>query len=66
MNLKTAALLAFLGSLLLAIVNVWDFVSSMVNLGGGLVPLKTVILAAISAFAAVTYTIFFYVFQSRN
>jgi len=66
MTLKTAALLAFLGSLLLAIVDLWDFISSMINLGGGLVPLKTVILAAISAFAAVTYTIFFYMFQKRD
>ena len=66
MNLKTASLLAFLGSLLAALVTVWDFVSTLINASGGLVPMKMVLLTAISAFAAVTITLFFWTFHQSQ
>ena len=66
MTLKGAAVLAFLGSLLVAALFVYDFVFSVLNVIRGLIPAVTMFLSLIYAFGAVSVTVFFYVFQKRQ
>ena len=63
MTLKTAAFLAFLGTILAAVLLVVDFVLDVLNVMQGLVPAAKLFPALIYAFAAVTVAVFFWVFQ---
>jgi len=68
MILKNAALLAFLGTLLLTIVVAFDFVNSASGVLRDIVPPVAVLRSLIYLFASVSVTVFFYVFykgQSR-
>lgn len=66
MTLKGAAVLAFLGSLLVAALFVYDFVFSVLNVIRGLIPAVTMFLSLIYAFGAVSVTVFFYIFQKQR
>jgi hypothetical protein len=63
MSLKSAAFLAFIGTLLLTILALADFVNIITGVVRGLVPALTIVRAAIYLFASVCVTIFFYVFN---
>ena len=60
MALKNAALLAFIGTVLVAAMLVWNFVFTVVNTIRGLVPAVTLFPAVIYAFSALTVAVFFY------
>ena len=66
MTLKGAAFLAFIGTLLVTALLVWDFVFSLLNVLRGLTPAVTVFSSLIYAFGALTVTLFFYVFQKQQ
>jgi len=66
MTLKGAAFLAFIGTLLVTALLVWDFVFSLLNVLRGLTPAVTVFSSLIYAFGALTVTVFFYVFQKQQ
>lgn len=63
MTLKQASLLAFIGTLLLSILLVVDFVLDVLSLARGLIAAVTLLVSLIHAFAAVTVAVFFYVFH---
>ena len=66
MTLKGAAFLAFIGTLLVTALLVWDCVFSLLNVLRGLTPAVTVFSSLIYAFGALTVTVFFYVFQKQQ
>jgi len=63
MTLKQASLLAFIGTMLLAIQLVFDLVLDVLSLARGLIPAVTLLTSLIHSFAAVTVAVFFYVFH---
>jgi hypothetical protein len=67
MSLKNAATIAFIGTLLATALLVWDLVFDVVNVTEGLIPLVRIFPALLYAIAALSLTVFFYVFQkTRN
>ena len=66
MTLKGAAFLAFIGTLLVTALLVWDFVFTVLNVLRGVTPAVTVFSSLIYAFGALTATIFFFVFQKQQ
>jgi hypothetical protein len=66
MTLKGAAFLAFVGTLLVTALLVWDFVFNLLNVLRGLTPAVTVFSSLIYAFGALTATVFFYLFQKQQ
>ena len=66
MTLKGAAFLAFIGTLLVTALLVWDFVFTLLNVLRGLTPAVTVFSSLIYAFGALTATVFFFVFQKQH
>lgn len=66
MTLKGAAVLAFIGTLLVAALLVYDFVFTVLNVIRGLVPAVTIFSSLIYAFAAVSLTVFLYAFQKQR
>jgi hypothetical protein len=62
MTLKNVALLAFLGTLLLTIVVVFDFVNTELGVLRDIVPAVAVPRSLIYLFASAGVTVFFYVF----
>lgn len=66
MTLKGAAVLAFIGTLLVAALLVWDFVFTVLNVIRGLIPAVTLFSSLIYAFGAVSVTVFFYIFQKQR
>ncbi|HSP68936.1 MAG TPA: hypothetical protein VLN48_14510 [Bryobacteraceae bacterium] len=66
MTLKGAAVLAFIGTLLVAALLVWDFVFTVLNVIRGLIPAMTVFSSLIYAFGALSVTVFFYIFQKQR
>jgi hypothetical protein len=66
MNLKNAALLALLGTLLLTILIVVNLISTTLNVLQGLVPAMLLLSSIVYAFAGLTVTIFFYVFHKTQ
>jgi hypothetical protein len=66
MTIKNAAFLAFLGALLLSVLLIWRLVMDILNVMSGLIPAVTLISSLLYVFAAVTATIFFFVFQSNQ
>jgi hypothetical protein len=63
MSLKNAALLALIGTLLLTILLMVGFISDVLNVSQGLIPPTKVLSSLIHAFAALTVTVFFFVFH---
>jgi hypothetical protein len=63
MTLKTAALLAFVGTILVAALLIWNVIFSAVNVVRGLLPAIVLFPALIYAFAALSVTVFFYLFR---
>ena len=66
MTLKNAALLAFVGTILVAALLVWDLIVDVLGVLRGLIPAVGLFSALVYAFAAVTVTLFFYTFQKRQ
>jgi phosphoglycerol transferase MdoB-like AlkP superfamily enzyme len=66
MSLKSAATLAFIGTLLAAALLVWNFVFDVMNVIQGLVPAVRLFSSLIYAFAAVSLAVFFYVSQKTQ
>ena len=66
MNLKGAATLAFIGTLLAAALLIYDFVFDIVSLAQGLIPLVKLFPSFIYALAALSLTVFFFVFQKTQ
>lgn len=66
MTLKSAAFLAFVGTLLVTALLVWDFVFTLLNVLRGLTPAVTVFSSLIYAFGALTAAVFFFIFQKQQ
>jgi hypothetical protein len=62
MNLKSAAFLAVIGTLLLTILLTFDFVKLVLGVARDIVPLLALIRAAIYLFASLSVTVFCFVF----
>jgi hypothetical protein len=63
MTLKNAALLALIGTVLMTVLLVWNFVFNLLNLLRGLVPTVMLFSSFIYAFACFSVAVFFYVFH---
>ena len=63
MTLKHASFLAFVGTLLLAILLVVDLILNLLSIMHGLIPAVMLLTSLIYAFAALGVTVFFYVFH---
>jgi hypothetical protein len=66
MTLKNAALLAFVGTILVAALLVWNLIFSLVSVMRGLVPAVVLVPALIYAFAVLSVALFFYVFKKAQ
>jgi hypothetical protein len=66
MTLKSASFLAFIGTILVAALLVWDLVFSVLNVLQGLIPAVRLFASLIYAFGAVSVAAFFFVFQKRQ
>jgi hypothetical protein len=66
MTLKTAALLALIGTVLVTALLVWNLIFSVVNVLRGLLPAIVLFPALIYAFGALTVAVFFSVFQKTQ
>jgi hypothetical protein len=66
MNLKTASFLAMIGTILLTILLVYDFVSDLLNVINGLTPAVRLVSSLICAFASLSVAIFFFVFHKQS
>ena len=66
MTLKNAAMLALVGTLLLTILLAIDFILNTLNVMRGLIPATAFLTSLIYAFAALTVTVFFYVFHKAQ
>jgi hypothetical protein len=62
MTLKTAALLALFGTILMTVLLVWNFVLTFLNVLRDLVPAVTLFSSFIYAFGCFTVAVFFFVF----
>ena len=63
MTLKSAALLAFVGTVLMTALLVWNFVFTLLNVLRDLVPAVTLFSSLIYAFGSFTVVVFFFVFH---
>ena len=66
MTLKSAALLALIGSVLLTALLTWDFIVNVLNVARGLVPAVVLLSSLIYAFGALSLAVFFYVFHKAQ
>lgn len=66
MTLKGAGFLAFVGTILAAVLLVWNLVADTFSVMRGLIPAARLLSDLIYAFAAVTVAIFFYTFQKQH
>ena len=63
MTLKNAALLALIGTILMTVLLVWDFVFTVLNVLRGVVPPVMLFHSFIYAFGCFSVMVFFFVFQ---
>lgn len=63
MTLKNAALLALVGTILMTVLLVWNFVFTLINVLRDLVPAVTLFQSFIYAFGSFSVMVFFYVFH---
>jgi hypothetical protein len=66
MTLKSAALLALIGTILVTALLVWDLVFDVLNVLRGLVPAVKLFASLIYAFGAFSVAVFFYVFHKAQ
>jgi len=66
MSLKSAAFLALIGMILVTILRLYDLVSTVVNVMGGLVPAMTLVSSLIYAFASLGLAAFLFVFHKQS
>ena len=66
MSLKNAALLALVGMLLVTILVVAGFIYDLLNVSQGLIPVTKVLSSLLYSLAALTVTLFFYVFHKAQ
>jgi hypothetical protein len=66
MNLKNAALLALIGTLLRTILLVAGLISDVLNVTRGLIPAMRMLSSLIYAFAALAVTVFFFAFHKSQ
>lgn len=57
---------ALIGMLLLTVLLIVGFITDILNLSQGLIPAKTMLAPLIDSFAALTVTVFFYVFHKAQ
>jgi hypothetical protein len=63
MTIKNAALLALIGTILMAALQLWTFVFTFLNVLRGLVPAATLFQSFIDAFGCFSVAVFFFVFH---
>lgn len=63
MTLKSAALLALIGTILVTALLVWDLLFNILNVVRGLVPAVVLFRSLIYAFGAFSMAVFFFVFH---
>jgi hypothetical protein len=66
MNLKNAAFLALIGTLLLTILLVMGFINDVMGVARGIIPPVKLLVSLIQTFAGATTVIFFYVVHRRQ
>lgn len=66
MKLKSAALLALIGSVLLAALLLWDLLFTVVGVARGLAPADKILSSLIHAFTGLSIAVFFYVFHKAQ
>jgi hypothetical protein len=66
MNLKNAAFLALIGTILTTLLLVYNLVSAILNVTQGLVPAMSIFPLLIYAFASLTLAVFFFVFHKQS
>jgi hypothetical protein len=66
MNLKNAAFLALIGTILTSVLLLYNLIFSVLNVARGLIPLDTLFSTLIYAFASVSLAVFFYVFHKQT
>jgi predicted Co/Zn/Cd cation transporter (cation efflux family) len=66
MNLKNAAFLALVGTLLTTFLLVYNLIFAILNVMRGLIPLDALISTLIYAIASVTVAVFFFVFHKQS
>jgi hypothetical protein len=66
MTLKSAALLALIGTILVTALLVWDLVFDVLNVVRGLVPVVKLFSSLIYTFGAFSVALFFFVFHKRQ
>ena len=66
MTLKTAAFLALIGTVLVAVLDVLNLIFDLLNVLRGLVPAVSVISSLICALGALSVAVFFYLFHKAQ
>lgn len=66
MNLKNAAFLALIGTILTTLLLAYNLISTILNVTQGLVPAVNLFPLLIYAFASLTVAVFFYVFHKQS
>ena len=63
MSLKNAALLALIGTILLTVLIVVNFISTLLGVMRDVIPAMTLLISLVYLFTSVTVLVFFYVFH---
>ena len=66
MSLKSAAFLALIGMILVTILRLYDLISTITNVMGGLVPAITLVSSLIYAFASLSLAAYFFVLHKQS
>ena len=66
MTLKSASLLALIGTVLVTVLLVWDLIVNVLNVGRGLVPAVILFSSLIYTFGALSVAVFFFVFHKAQ
>jgi hypothetical protein len=66
MSLKSAALFALIGMMVLTVFLTVDFIGTILNVARGLVPAMKLLTSFVGLLASVSLTVFMYVFQSAQ
>ena len=66
MTIKSAAFLAMIGTILVAVLLTWNFVNIVLNVMNGVSPMVALFSSLIYAFGAVSTAVFFAVFHNAQ
>ena len=66
MTLKTASLLALIGSILVTVLLCWDLILNVLSVAQGLLPPVILFSSLIHAFGALSLALFFFVFHKTQ